>query len=90
MEQVRAKRSQTLQHMGLCARASRRQQLTRLCVRFASTATTSPLSSLYSLLRSVLVAALLYGFCLGAINVSYFGGSHREAFWDNEFFLSFL
>uniref|UniRef100_A0A673WLB4 Pecanex-like protein n=1 Tax=Salmo trutta TaxID=8032 RepID=A0A673WLB4_SALTR len=29
--------------------------------------TTSPLSSLYSLLRSVLVTALLYGFCLGAI-----------------------
>lgn len=37
-------------------------------------ATTSPLSSLYSLLRSVLVAALVYGFCLGAINVS-------ELFW---------
>uniref|UniRef100_A0A673Y057 Pecanex-like protein n=1 Tax=Salmo trutta TaxID=8032 RepID=A0A673Y057_SALTR len=35
---------------------------------FGGTATTSPLSSLYSLLRSVLVAALLYGFCLGAIN----------------------
>lgn len=39
-----------------------------MCVWFLSTATTSPLSSLYSLLRSVLVAALLYGFCLGAIN----------------------
>ncbi|KAI1902640.1 hypothetical protein AGOR_G00018030 [Albula goreensis] len=35
---------------------------------FGGTATTSPLSSLYSLLRSVLVAALLYGFCLGAIS----------------------
>ncbi|XP_045546064.1 pecanex-like protein 3 [Salmo salar] len=34
---------------------------------FGGTATTSPLSSLYSLLRSVLVTALLYGFCLGAI-----------------------
>lgn len=33
-------------------------------------ATTSPLSSVYSLLRSILVAALVYGFCLGAINVS--------------------
>lgn len=37
-----------------------------LCV----SATTSPLSSVYSLLRSILVAALVYGFCLGAINVS--------------------
>ncbi|KAL4648172.1 pecanex-like protein 3 [Arapaima gigas] len=35
---------------------------------FGGTATTSPLSSLYSLTRSVFVAALLYGFCLGAIN----------------------
>lgn len=35
-----------------------------------SSATTSPLSSLFSLIRSMLVAALLYGFCLGAINVS--------------------
>lgn len=35
-----------------------------------SSATTSPLSSLFSLIRSVFVAALLYGFCLGAINVS--------------------
>ncbi|CAB1333124.1 unnamed protein product [Coregonus sp. 'balchen'] len=34
---------------------------------FGGTATTSPLSSLYSLLRSVLVTVLLYGFCLGAI-----------------------
>uniref|UniRef100_A0A8B9HU42 Pecanex-like protein n=1 Tax=Astyanax mexicanus TaxID=7994 RepID=A0A8B9HU42_ASTMX len=33
---------------------------------FGGTATTSPLSSIYSLLRSVLVAALVYGFCLGA------------------------
>lgn len=40
-----------------------------LCI--LSSATTSPLSSLYSLIRSVLVAALLYGFCLGAINVSW-------------------
>ena len=42
-----------------------------VCVSLSlSTATTSPLSSLYSLIRSVLVSALLYGFCLGAINVS--------------------
>ncbi|XP_066574829.1 pecanex-like protein 3 isoform X2 [Amia ocellicauda] len=34
---------------------------------FGGTATTSPLSALHSVLRSVLVAALLYGFCLGAI-----------------------
>lgn len=33
-------------------------------------ATTSPLSSVFSLIRSMLVAALVYGFCLGAINVS--------------------
>ncbi|KAJ3589191.1 hypothetical protein NHX12_010038 [Muraenolepis orangiensis] len=33
---------------------------------FGGTATTSPLSSMFSLLRSVLGAALLYGFCLGA------------------------
>ncbi|XP_041947591.1 pecanex-like protein 1 isoform X1 [Alosa sapidissima] len=38
---------------------------------FGGTATTSPLSSVYSLIRSVLVAALLYGFCLGAITVSW-------------------
>uniref|UniRef100_A0A671PVU1 Pecanex-like protein n=1 Tax=Sinocyclocheilus anshuiensis TaxID=1608454 RepID=A0A671PVU1_9TELE len=37
---------------------------------FGGTATTSPLPSVYSLLRSILVAALVYGFCLGAINVS--------------------
>ncbi|XP_010901996.1 pecanex-like protein 1 isoform X1 [Esox lucius] len=35
---------------------------------FGGTATTSPLSSVYSLLRSMFMAALLYGFCLGAIN----------------------
>uniref|UniRef100_F6RDT4 Pecanex-like protein n=1 Tax=Monodelphis domestica TaxID=13616 RepID=F6RDT4_MONDO len=34
---------------------------------FGGTATTSPLTALYSLLRSLLAAALLYGFCLGAI-----------------------
>ncbi|XP_058872002.1 pecanex-like protein 3 isoform X2 [Acipenser ruthenus] len=34
---------------------------------FGGSATTSPLSALYSVLRSILVAALLYGFCLGAI-----------------------
>ncbi|XP_062867121.1 pecanex-like protein 3 [Trichomycterus rosablanca] len=39
------------------------------------TATTSPLSSLYSLFRSVLVAALVYGFCLGAINAPW-GEAH--------------
>uniref|UniRef100_A0A8C9WFD5 Pecanex-like protein n=1 Tax=Scleropages formosus TaxID=113540 RepID=A0A8C9WFD5_SCLFO len=35
---------------------------------FGGTATTSPLSSVYSLTRSVFLAALLYGFCLGAIS----------------------
>ncbi|XP_059574358.1 pecanex-like protein 3 isoform X3 [Alligator mississippiensis] len=34
---------------------------------FGGTAATSPLSALYSLLRSLLVATFLYGFCLGAI-----------------------
>ncbi|XP_029470604.1 pecanex-like protein 3 isoform X3 [Rhinatrema bivittatum] len=34
---------------------------------FGGTATTSPVAAVYSLLRSLLVAALLYGFCLGAI-----------------------
>ncbi|XP_057215962.1 pecanex-like protein 1 isoform X1 [Triplophysa rosa] len=34
---------------------------------FGGTATTSPLSSVYGLIRSVLVAALVYGFSLGAI-----------------------
>uniref|UniRef100_A0A4W4F0B4 Pecanex-like protein n=1 Tax=Electrophorus electricus TaxID=8005 RepID=A0A4W4F0B4_ELEEL len=33
---------------------------------FGGTAATSPLSSLYSLIRSVLAAAVVYGFCLGA------------------------
>ncbi|XP_016100378.1 pecanex-like protein 3 [Sinocyclocheilus grahami] len=42
---------------------------------FGGTATTSPLSSVYSLLRSILVAALVYGFCLGAIN-SPWGEAH--------------
>uniref|UniRef100_A0A3P8VJ59 Pecanex-like protein n=1 Tax=Cynoglossus semilaevis TaxID=244447 RepID=A0A3P8VJ59_CYNSE len=42
---------------------------------FGGTATTSPLSSLFSLIRSVLVAALLYGFCLGAINAPW-GEAH--------------
>ncbi|XP_043916413.1 pecanex-like protein 3 isoform X2 [Protopterus annectens] len=34
---------------------------------FGGTATTSPLSALYSIVRSLLVVALLYGFCCGAI-----------------------
>ncbi|XP_069036469.1 pecanex-like protein 3 isoform X2 [Lepisosteus oculatus] len=34
---------------------------------FGGTATTSPLSAFYSVVRSVLVAALLCGFCFGAI-----------------------
>ncbi|XP_077184272.1 pecanex-like protein 3 isoform X1 [Paroedura picta] len=34
---------------------------------FGGTAATSPLTALFGLLRSILVAALLYGFCLGAI-----------------------
>lgn len=42
---------------------------------FGGTATTSPLSSLFSLMRSVLVAAVLYGFCLGAINAPW-GDAH--------------
>ncbi|XP_036443405.1 pecanex-like protein 1 [Colossoma macropomum] len=42
---------------------------------FGGTATTSPLSSCYSLLRSVLVAALVYGFCLGAISAPW-GDAH--------------
>uniref|UniRef100_A0A3Q3IVP0 Pecanex-like protein n=1 Tax=Monopterus albus TaxID=43700 RepID=A0A3Q3IVP0_MONAL len=42
---------------------------------FGGTATTSPLSSLFSLIRSALVAALLYGFCLGAINAPW-GDAH--------------
>uniref|UniRef100_A0AAR2KI39 Pecanex-like protein n=1 Tax=Pygocentrus nattereri TaxID=42514 RepID=A0AAR2KI39_PYGNA len=42
---------------------------------FGGTATTSPLSSCYSLLRSMLVAALVYGFCLGAINAPW-GDAH--------------
>uniref|UniRef100_A0A8C1FFD5 Pecanex-like protein n=1 Tax=Cyprinus carpio carpio TaxID=630221 RepID=A0A8C1FFD5_CYPCA len=42
---------------------------------FGGTATTSPLSSVYSLLRSILVAALVYGFCLGAINAPW-GEAH--------------
>ncbi|XP_077089481.1 pecanex-like protein 3 isoform X1 [Siphateles boraxobius] len=42
---------------------------------FGGTATTSPLSSVYSLFRSMLVAALVYGFCLGAINAPW-GEAH--------------
>uniref|UniRef100_A0A3P9PXB6 Pecanex-like protein n=1 Tax=Poecilia reticulata TaxID=8081 RepID=A0A3P9PXB6_POERE len=42
---------------------------------FGGTATTSPLSSLFSLIRSIVVAALLYGFCLGAINAPW-GDAH--------------
>uniref|UniRef100_A0A3Q3H3F1 Pecanex-like protein n=1 Tax=Kryptolebias marmoratus TaxID=37003 RepID=A0A3Q3H3F1_KRYMA len=42
---------------------------------FGGTATTSPLSSLFSLIRSALVSALLYGFCLGAINAPW-GDAH--------------
>uniref|UniRef100_A0A673GMG9 Pecanex-like protein n=1 Tax=Sinocyclocheilus rhinocerous TaxID=307959 RepID=A0A673GMG9_9TELE len=42
---------------------------------FGGTATTSPMSSVYSLLRSILVAALVYGFCLGAINAPW-GEAH--------------
>ncbi|XP_028916129.1 pecanex-like protein 3 isoform X1 [Ornithorhynchus anatinus] len=34
---------------------------------FGGTATSSPLTALFSLLRSLLAASLLYGFCLGAI-----------------------
>nr|XP_033809608.1 pecanex-like protein 3 isoform X3 [Geotrypetes seraphini] len=34
---------------------------------FGGTATTSPVAAVYSLLRSLLASALLYGFCLGAI-----------------------
>lgn len=47
----------------------------------SSSATTSPLSSLFSLIRSVLVAALLYGFCLGAINVRTWTFLCSWSFW---------
>ncbi|XP_059497647.1 pecanex-like protein 3 isoform X2 [Stegostoma tigrinum] len=36
---------------------------------FGGTATTSPMSAFYSFVRSLLVAALLYGFCFGAVKV---------------------
>ncbi|XP_041035820.1 pecanex-like protein 3 isoform X2 [Carcharodon carcharias] len=36
---------------------------------FGGTATTSPISALYSFVRSLLVASLLYGFCFGAVKV---------------------
>uniref|UniRef100_G3QBP6 Pecanex-like protein n=1 Tax=Gasterosteus aculeatus aculeatus TaxID=481459 RepID=G3QBP6_GASAC len=42
---------------------------------FGGTATTSPLSSLFSLIRSMVVASLLYGFCLGAITAPW-GDAH--------------
>uniref|UniRef100_A0A8C3SWZ0 Pecanex-like protein n=1 Tax=Chelydra serpentina TaxID=8475 RepID=A0A8C3SWZ0_CHESE len=42
---------------------------------FGGTATTSPLTALFSLLRSLLVAVLLYGFCLGAIKAPW-GDQH--------------
>ncbi|XP_051956185.1 pecanex-like protein 3 [Xyrauchen texanus] len=42
---------------------------------FGGTATTSPLSSVYSLMRSIFMAALVYGFCLGAINAPW-GEAH--------------
>uniref|UniRef100_A0AAY4A2K1 Pecanex-like protein n=1 Tax=Denticeps clupeoides TaxID=299321 RepID=A0AAY4A2K1_9TELE len=38
---------------------------------FGGTATTSPLSSVFGASRSILVAALLYGFCFGAIHVTW-------------------
>ncbi|XP_053134223.1 pecanex-like protein 3 isoform X2 [Hemicordylus capensis] len=41
---------------------------------FGGTAATSPFTALFGLLRSILVAALLYGFCLGAI----------KAPWDDQ------
>lgn len=40
------------------------------CRLFFPPAATSPLTALFSLLRSLLAAALLYGFCLGAIKVT--------------------
>uniref|UniRef100_A0A670JSN9 Pecanex-like protein n=1 Tax=Podarcis muralis TaxID=64176 RepID=A0A670JSN9_PODMU len=42
---------------------------------FGGTAATSPLTALVALLRSLLVAALLYGFCLGAIKTPW-GDQH--------------
>uniref|UniRef100_A0A8C0JBI8 Pecanex-like protein n=1 Tax=Chelonoidis abingdonii TaxID=106734 RepID=A0A8C0JBI8_CHEAB len=42
---------------------------------FGGTAATSPLTALFSLLRSLLVAVLLYGFCLGAIKAPW-GDQH--------------
>ncbi|XP_078283820.1 pecanex-like protein 3 [Rhinoraja longicauda] len=37
---------------------------------FGGTATTSPVSALYSFVRSLLVAAVLYGFCFGAVKIT--------------------
>ncbi|XP_048360438.1 pecanex-like protein 3 [Sphaerodactylus townsendi] len=48
---------------------------------FGGTAATSPLTALFSLLRSILVAALLYGFCLGAIKVPW-GDQHVPVFFS--------
>ncbi|EMP25837.1 Pecanex-like protein 3 [Chelonia mydas] len=42
---------------------------------FGGTAATSPLTALFSLLRSLLVAVLLYGFCLGAVKAPW-GDQH--------------
>lgn len=41
------------------------------------TAATSPLTAVFSLTRSLLAAALLYGFCLGAIKVGLPTGAGR-------------
>lgn len=40
-----------------------------LSLLFLISAATSPLTAVFSLCRSLLAAALLYGFCLGAIKV---------------------
>ncbi|XP_063001648.1 LOW QUALITY PROTEIN: pecanex-like protein 3 [Elgaria multicarinata webbii] len=42
---------------------------------FGGTAATSPLTAFFALLRSILVASLLYGFCLGAIKAPW-GDQH--------------
>ncbi|XP_067328636.1 pecanex-like protein 3 isoform X1 [Anolis sagrei] len=42
---------------------------------FGGTAATSPLTAFFALLRSILVATLLYGFCLGAIKTPW-GDQH--------------
>lgn len=48
---------------------------------FLSAAATSPLTAVFSLSRSLLAAALLYGFCLGAIKVGMAWGGGLAETW---------